>query len=109
MVLFWLNCLLVSKVANWFVNISEDEDYLESNKMHGVNGYLYANLPGLQMCLGEKISWHVIGLGNEVDMHTAYFYGNTFLHDGSVKDTISLLPGQYIAGELQLLATTRAT
>ena len=91
------------------MNISEDEDYLESNKMHGVNGYLYANLPGLQMCLGEKISWHVIGLGNEVDMHTAYFYGNTFLHDGSVKDTLSLLPGQYIAGELQLLATTRAS
>ena len=91
------------------MNISEDEDYLESNKMHGVNGYLYANLPGLQMCLGEKISWHVIGFGNEVDMHTAYFYGNTFLHDGSVKDTLSLLPGQYIAGELQLLATTRAT
>ena len=64
--------------------------------MHGVNGYLYANLPGLKMCLGEKISWHVIGLGNEVDMHTAYFYGNTFMHDGNVKDTLSLLPGQSI-------------
>ena len=72
---------------------SADDDYLESNKMHGINGFLYANLAGLDMCLGEKVSWHVIGLGNEVDMHTAYFYGNTFLHNGNMKDTISLLPG----------------
>ena len=63
--------------------------------MHGINGYLYANLPGLEMCLGDTISWHVIGLGNEVDMHTAYFYGNTFTHQGSVKDTLSLLPGTH--------------
>ena len=72
---------------------SADEDYRESNKMHGINGYLYANLLGLNMCLGDDVSWHVIGLGNEVDMHTAYFYGNTFMHDGNVKDTLSLLPG----------------
>ena len=71
----------------------DNEDYMESNKMHGINGFLYANLPGLDMCLGEVVSWHVIGLGNEVDMHTAYFYGNTFLHNGNMKDTLSLLPG----------------
>ena len=73
--------------------LAEDEDYLESNLMHGINGYLYANLPGLEVCLGDKVSWHLIGLGNEVDMHTAYFYGNTFSENGQMKDTVSLLPG----------------
>ena len=81
-----------------FVFVSDDEDYKESNLMHGINGYLYANLPSLEMCLGETISWHVIGLGNEVDMHTAYFYGNTFTHQGSVRDTVSLLPGTHSLG-----------
>ena len=76
-----------------FVDISEDDDYLESNKMHGINGFLYANLPGLELCVGDRVSWHMIGLGNEVDMHTAYFYGNTFTYNGNVKDTVSLLPG----------------
>ena len=76
-----------------FHGISEDDDYLESNKMHGINGFLYANLPGLELCLGDRVSWHLIGLGNEVDMHTAYFYGNTFTYNGNVKDTVSLLPG----------------
>lgn len=81
--------------ANASLINDDDEDYKESNKMHGINGFLYANLPGLEMCLGDTISWHVIGLGNEVDMHTAYFYGNTFTHQGSVKDTVSLLPGVF--------------
>ena len=45
------------------------------------------------MCLGDDVSWHMIGLGNEVDRHTAYFHGNTFIYNGNVKDTVSLLPG----------------
>ncbi|KAL9973398.1 hypothetical protein ACROYT_G019854 [Oculina patagonica] len=73
----------------------EDEDYLESNKMHGINGYLYANLPNLDMCIDNRVSWHMIGLGNEVDMHTAYFYGNTFTYNSNMKDTVSLLPGEF--------------
>lgn len=100
--------------ANASLINDDDEDYRESNKMHGINGYLYANLPGLEMCWGQAISWHLIGLGNEVDMHTAYFYGNTFTHEGSVKDTVSLLPGVFAtltmtpdnAGEWALVCRT---
>ena len=58
----------------------EDEDFKESNKMHGINGYVFANMPGLKMQRDEKIDWYLIGLGNEVDMHTVHFHGQTFLH-----------------------------
>ena len=67
---------------------------MESNTMHGINGFLYGNLPGLSMCKGDKVSWHLIGVGNEVDMHGAYFYGNTFLNNKNRKDTVNLLPGK---------------
>lgn len=36
----------------------------------GINGYLYGNLPGLSACQGNKIHWHLIGLGNEVTAFT---------------------------------------
>ena len=62
--------------------------------MHGINGFLYGNLPGLSMCKGDTVSWHLIGVGNEVDMHGAYFYGNTFLNNKNRKDTVNLLPGK---------------
>ena len=47
-----------------------NEDFLESNKMHVINGYFYGNVPGLEMCLGDTVSWNMAGIGNEVDMHT---------------------------------------
>lgn len=43
---------------------------LHSLLMHassaGINGFLYGNLPSLSICQGNKIHWHLFGLGNEV-------------------------------------------
>ena len=52
---------------------TEDEDFQESNKMHAINGYFYGNLPGLEICLGDSVKWHLAGIGNEVDIHTGEF------------------------------------
>lgn len=64
--------------------------------MHGINGLLYANLKNLSMCRQDKVSWHLIGLGNEVDMHTVTFYGATVMENQNRKDTVSLLPGEFM-------------
>ncbi|MBN3306769.1 HPHL1 protein, partial [Amia calva] len=60
--------------------------------MHAVNGYMYGNLPGLEMCEGDTVSWHMLGLGSEMDVHGVYFQGNTFRRDGTTRDTLSLFP-----------------
>ncbi|XP_048361787.1 ceruloplasmin isoform X2 [Sphaerodactylus townsendi] len=70
----------------------EDEDFQESNKMHSINGYMYGNQKGLEMCTGNTISWHLIGLGSEVDIHGIYFSGNTLLVQGKRQDTTNLFP-----------------
>ncbi|XP_043114841.1 hephaestin-like protein 1a [Puntigrus tetrazona] len=71
---------------------SADEEFQESNKMHAVNGYMYGNLPGLSLCNGESVTWHILGLGTEVDIHGVYFEGNTFRRDGTNRDTLSVFP-----------------
>ncbi|XP_035242447.1 hephaestin-like protein 1a [Anguilla anguilla] len=70
----------------------ENKDFKESNKMHAVNGFMYGNLPGLELCDGERVSWHMLGLGTEVDIHGVYFQGNTFQREGMTRDTLSLFP-----------------
>ena len=50
--------------------MKEDDSFKEANKMHSINGYFYGNLPGLDFCLGDKLSWHLFGIGTEVDIHT---------------------------------------
>uniref|UniRef100_A0A8B9JHN5 ferroxidase n=1 Tax=Astyanax mexicanus TaxID=7994 RepID=A0A8B9JHN5_ASTMX len=70
----------------------EDEGFMESNKMHSVNGLMYGNLHGLDLCEGDHVVWHTLGLGTEVDLHGVHFQGNTFQRDGTTRDTLSLLP-----------------
>ncbi|NWT53769.1 HPHL1 protein, partial [Erythrocercus mccallii] len=69
-----------------------DADFMESNKMHAVNGYLYGNLPGLAMCKNDKVSWHLIGLGSHYDMHGVHFQGNTIDLRGTTRDGLALFP-----------------
>ncbi|XP_067220570.1 ferroxidase HEPHL1-like [Chanodichthys erythropterus] len=70
----------------------DNEEFQESNKMHAVNGYMYGNLPSLELCNGEHAVWHTLGLGTEVDIHGIYFQGNTFQRDGMNRDTLSIFP-----------------
>ncbi|KAK2508625.1 hypothetical protein MC885_019175 [Smutsia gigantea] len=70
----------------------EDPDFQHSNKMYSINGYMYGNLPGLDMCLGDSISWHVLSVESHEDLHGIYFSGNTFTSLGARDDTIALFP-----------------
>ncbi|WP_057830006.1 multicopper oxidase domain-containing protein [Colwellia sp. TT2012] len=73
-------------------DITADEDFVEGNLMHMINGYLFANLPGLTMVEGEKVRWHLIALGTEVDLHTPHWHGHTGLINGHRTDVVELLP-----------------
>lgn len=70
----------------------DDEAFQESNLMHSVNGYVYGNLPGLAMKQGERVRWYVLGMGNEVDLHTPHWHGQTLLMGGMRMDMVELLP-----------------
>ncbi|XP_052360381.1 ceruloplasmin-like, partial [Oncorhynchus keta] len=70
----------------------DNQDFQESNNMHAVNGFMYGNLPGLDMCSGDRVFWYTFGLGTEVDIHGVYWEGNTFQRHGTTRDTLSLFP-----------------
>ncbi|OXB71026.1 UNVERIFIED_CONTAM: hypothetical protein H355_013979, partial [Colinus virginianus] len=73
-----------------------DEDFQESNKMHSINGYMYGYLPNLTMCVEDKVKWHLFGMGNEADIHSAYFHGQTLIERHHRVDTINLFPATFI-------------
>ncbi|KAL0994973.1 hypothetical protein UPYG_G00130140 [Umbra pygmaea] len=82
-----------------------DDKFQESNKMHAINGYMYGNLPGMELCQGHLVAWHLFGMGNEVDVHSAYFQGNTVLDRGHRGDTLSLFPATFVTASMVPLAT----
>ncbi|XP_071767964.1 ferroxidase HEPHL1-like [Centroberyx gerrardi] len=70
----------------------EDEGFMESNKMHAINGFVYRNLPGLTMCKGDKVTWHLSGLGSEMVIHSLYFHGNCFRYRQNRQNSIIVFP-----------------
>uniref|UniRef100_A0A663EWQ2 ferroxidase n=1 Tax=Aquila chrysaetos chrysaetos TaxID=223781 RepID=A0A663EWQ2_AQUCH len=76
----------------------EDEEFQESNKMHAINGRLYANLPGLTMFQGEWVNWYLLGMGQEIDVHTVHFHAETFMYKSGKSyraDVVDLFPGTF--------------
>lgn len=71
---------------------AEDEAFVESNLMHGINGLLYGNNQGYLMRKGERVRWYILGMGTEVDMHTPHWHGATLLHNGNRLDVTEVLP-----------------
>ncbi|XP_068956504.1 hephaestin isoform X2 [Petaurus breviceps papuanus] len=78
----------------------EDEAFQESNKMHAINGFVFGNLPELSMCAGERVAWHLFGMGSEVDVHTAFFPGQMLMIRGHHTDVASLFPATFVTAEM---------
>ncbi|KAG7484346.1 hypothetical protein MATL_G00048630 [Megalops atlanticus] len=98
-----LSWYLEDNILTFGTNESEpqDEYFLESNKMHAVNGLMYGNLQGLDLCVGDRVTWHALGLGTEVDIHSIYFQGNTFKQEGTTRDTLSVFPHTTVTVSMQ--------
>ncbi|MBN4080426.1 multicopper oxidase domain-containing protein [Beggiatoa alba] len=68
------------------------DDEEEANLKHAINGYIFGNLKGMVAKHGQRVRWHLIGMGTEVDLHTAHWHGKTVLDHGRRTDVVELLP-----------------
>jgi manganese oxidase len=80
---------------------ADDEEFEESNLMHGVNGYVYGNLPGVTMKVGERVRWYVMGMGTEVDLHTPHWHGGVVTANGMKTDVVSVFPATMITADMR--------
>ena len=83
-----------------FTNPNPD-DFEESNKKHSINGMFMGNLPGLVMNKGERVRWYILALGNEVDLHTPHWHGNTVTFNGTSTDVLELLPATMLTADMK--------
>ncbi|HEY7138237.1 MAG TPA: multicopper oxidase domain-containing protein [Acidimicrobiia bacterium] len=79
----------------------DDDEFVESNLMHSINGYNFGNLPGLTMHVGERVRWYVMGMGTEVDLHTPHWHGNDVTSMGMRTDVVSLLPASMVVADMR--------
>jgi hephaestin len=56
--------------------------YPESNLKHAINGFLFCNMPSVEVRAGSKVRWYVMGFGSEADMHSPVFPGQSISNAG---------------------------
>ena len=75
--------------GNW----ARGQELMEQGYRYAINGFIFGNLPALEMNEGERVRWYVLGLGSDVDMHTAHWHGMRVVEDGRRRtDVVELLP-----------------
>lgn len=65
-----------------------------------INGFVFGNLPKIELCQGQAVAWHLFGMGNEMDIHSAYFHGNTLLDRGHRTDVLGLFPATFATANM---------
>ncbi len=72
----------------------------ERGLMHSINGYIFGNLRGLTANNGEKVRWYLLGMGNEVDLHSPHWHGKVVRYHQRNTDVIELLPGSMATADM---------
>jgi hypothetical protein len=79
----------------------------DAGLFHSINGYIFGNVRGLVMRRGEKVRWYLFAAGNERDLHTPHWHGETLSDKLRTIDVIELLPGSMAT--LDMLADNPGT
>jgi FtsP/CotA-like multicopper oxidase with cupredoxin domain len=78
----------------------DNADFIESNEMHTINGYVFGSMPMPVMKAGERVRWYLLAFGTEADLHTPHWHGNTVIVGGHRVDTVSLLPATTVVADM---------
>eukprot|EP00163_Fabomonas_tropica_P025344 TRINITY_DN4376_c0_g1_i3.p1 TRINITY_DN4376_c0_g1~~TRINITY_DN4376_c0_g1_i3.p1 ORF type:complete len:798 (-),score=201.74 TRINITY_DN4376_c0_g1_i3:2315-4708(-) len=85
--------------GNRLATLRNDPLFLESNRMHNINGYMYCSGPKPTMATGNNVRWHVASLGADQALHTVNWGGGAPLSAGRRLGAISLLPSSITVGD----------
>jgi hypothetical protein len=71
-----------------------------AGQFYAINGFVFGNLPGLTVKQGDKVRWYLLGMGNEIDLHTPHWHGETVTDGKRNTDVIELLPGSMVTMDM---------
>lgn len=66
------------------------EPFCRSNTFFSMNGFLFGDLPGLTMRVGERVRWYLMATTN-FELHAPHWHGNTVLVNNQHTDVLNLI------------------
>ncbi|KAI7720420.1 Cupredoxin [Hortaea werneckii] len=76
-----------------FMNIAGANRFDGAPSIHSMNGYIFANNPMFEMCLGDNVIWYTMSYGSM--SHVFHMHGNSFRYNGIGAPSISINDGEH--------------
>ncbi|CAG2209366.1 HEPH [Mytilus edulis] len=81
----------------------DDSIFKQSNNKFSINGFIFSNIPNLEMVEGDTIAWYTYSFGSFLGAHSNHFHGQTFVKTSALSfrdDVIGVVPGSYETVEM---------
>jgi FtsP/CotA-like multicopper oxidase with cupredoxin domain len=66
--------------------------FVDDNTMFSINGYIFGNMPLIDVHRGERTRWYVMTTMSDFDFHAPHWHGETVTINGMRTDTAELGP-----------------
>lgn len=68
--------------------------------LYSINGLIEGNLPAMTMKRGERVRWYLFANGNEDDVHTPHWHGQTVTFNNMRTDMVHLEPMMMVTADM---------
>jgi FtsP/CotA-like multicopper oxidase with cupredoxin domain len=68
--------------------------------LYSLNGFIEGNMPMMTMKKGERVRWYLFANGNEDDVHTPHWHGQTVIFNGMRMDMVHLEPMMMVVADM---------
>jgi FtsP/CotA-like multicopper oxidase with cupredoxin domain len=102
-----------SEIGSWYIDESvrrfaarpqpgkHAPGFFDANLRMAMNGYTFGNMPLPTMRAGERVRWYTMAnAGDDSDIHTPHWHGQTVLAMGMRTDVVTLLPASMVTVDM---------
>lgn len=74
--------------------------FVDDNTMFSINGYVYGNMPLVDVRQGQRTRWYVMTTMSDFDFHAPHWHGETVVINGMRTDTAELGPMGMVVADM---------
>lgn len=74
--------------------------FVDDNTMFSINGYVFGNMPVIDVHQGERTRWYVMSTMSDFDFHAPHWHGETVVINGMRTDTAELGPMGMVVADM---------
>jgi FtsP/CotA-like multicopper oxidase with cupredoxin domain len=76
------------------------QGFVDDNTMFSINGYVFGNMPMIDVRQGERTRWYVMSTMSDFDFHAPHWHGETVTINGMRTDTAELGPMGMVVADM---------